>query len=198
LFASSSSVYGNLGLKGPVKESDATGNNLQSYYAATKWSNEILAKSYATMSRVPTAALRFFTVYGEAGRPDMAYWTFLERLRSGAPIDLYGKTGGTRNFTYVKDAISILKKLILTELPEYSEFNIAAGEPIDTIDFANILARVSGHKLNLNVVDRPKIDVEKTWADLTNINSVVGPIRSTDIEIGLSNFYEWYTTHGIK
>jgi UDP-glucuronate 4-epimerase len=128
----------------------------------------------------------------------MAYWTFLERIKSGSPIDLYGETGGSRNYTYVQDAVEILKKLITTDLPEYSELNIAAGQPVYTIDFAKTIASVAGIKLNFNVVHRPSIDVERTWADLSNITSYVGTIRSTPIEVGLSNFYHWYESQGIN
>ncbi len=193
LFASSSSVYGDLGSGGPVKESDATGKNVKSYYAATKWVNEILAQSYASISEVPTAGLRFFTVYGEGGRPDMAYWTFLEKINAGKPINLYGQTGGSRNFTYIQDAIEILLRLIDCNLPEYIALNIAAGEPISTIEFVRSLAKIANRELIINVVERPGVDVEKTWADLSALTSLLGVIKPTPTDIGLKNFYSWYT-----
>ena len=194
LFASSSSVYGDLGIVGPVHESSATGKNVKSYYAATKWANEVLAKSHSSITNVPTLALRFFTVFGEAGRPDMAYWTFLEKIKSGTPIDLYGPTGGSRNFTYVKDAVNILMRLIESEISAYSALNIAAGEPIDTLKFVETLSILAGAELKLNIVERPYVDVEKTWADLSELKRVIGEVIPTAPESGLQNFVDWYLT----
>jgi UDP-glucuronate 4-epimerase len=192
LFASSSSVYGDLGVNGAVKESDATGNNLKSYYASTKWANEILAKAYTNLSKVPTMGLRFFTVYGEAGRPDMAYWGFLEKIISDEPINLYGAKGGSRNFTYIKDCVEILLRLIECDFNDFSTVNVAAGGPIDTIDFIRPVYDLVGHELKLNIVDRPSVDVEKTWADLSKLNELIGPIEPTPPSVGLYNFYNWY------
>jgi UDP-glucuronate 4-epimerase len=192
LFASSSSVYGDLGINGPVKESDANGRDLKSYYAATKWANEILAKSYTSISEVPTIGLRFFTVYGEFGRPDMAYWTFLEKIMSGEPITLYGETGGSRNFTYVRDAVKILVRIIEAEFREFSLFNIAAGEPLQTLEFIRPLANLANQELKIEIVERPEADVEKTWADLTTLTKAIGEIEVTSPDQGISNFFQWY------
>lgn len=198
LFASSSSIYGDLGSNGPVKESDATGQNLKSYYAATKWANEVLAQSYYSITKVPTAALRFFTVYGEAGRPDMAYWTFLEKINNSEAINLYGKTGGSRNFTYIKDAIEVLMRLINSELNGFSSLNIAAGKPVETLEFVNMIARIAKKSLKINIVERPGVDVEKTWADLSKLNYLLGEVTPTPMEVALKNFYEWYEMNGSK
>ena len=198
LFASSSSIYGNLGSNGPVRESDATGKNVKSYYAATKWANEVLAQSHQSITKVPTAALRFFTVYGEAGRPDMAYWTFLQKIKNSEAIDLYGETGGSRNFTYVKDAVEIIRRIVSIDLEGFSALNIAADQPIETIDFVNTIASIAKKPLNINIVERPGVDVEKTWADLTKLNQLIGQIAPTSIEVGLNNFYNWFEKNSLK
>jgi UDP-glucuronate 4-epimerase len=198
LFASSSSIYGDLGSNGPVRESDATGKNVKSYYAATKWANEVLAQSHQAITKVPTAALRFFTVYGEDGRPDMAYWTFLEKIRNSEAIDLYGKTGGSRNFTYIKDAVEIIRRIVSIDLEGFSALNIAAGQPIETIDFVNTIASIANRPLNINIIERPGVDVEKTWADLTKLNQLIGQVAPTSIEVGLNNFYNWFEKNGLK
>ena len=112
LFASSSSVYGNSNSDVPQEEESATGLNLASYYAATKWSNEILAKSHARNHGINTVALRFFTVNGSYGKPDMAYMTFLEKILKSQEIELYGETGGYHSFSHVYDVVSLISDLI--------------------------------------------------------------------------------------
>lgn len=193
LFASSSSVYGDLGVRGPVKESEATGKNLKSFYAATKWANEILAESHSVITGIPTVALRFFTVYGEFGRPDMAYWTFLNQLLSNQRIELYGETGGSRNFTYVSDAVQIVEEIISRKIHGFVPLNIASGNPIRTIDLVNTLAEIANRNPMISVVERPGVDVEKTWADLSNISKLIGESVATPVKTGLKNFYRWYT-----
>lgn len=198
LFASSSSIYGDLGSEAPVEESDATGKNLKSYYAATKWANEILAQSHSSISQIPTAALRFFTVYGEGGRPDMAYWTFLENIIQDKPINLYGRTGGSRNFTYIADAIEIIKRIIDLDISNFSAINVAAGESVETIQFVQTLANITGRKLQANIVQRPDVDVEKTSANLMKLTSLIGSVDQTPIEIGLKNFHDWFIENGLE
>jgi UDP-glucuronate 4-epimerase len=193
LYASSSSVYGDLAQQGPVNESDATGLNLKSYYAATKWINEIEARATQEIVDFPLTALRFFTVYGPWGRPDMAYWNFLEKIKKHEEISLYGETGGLRNFTYVADCVDILTKLIKVPLSaEHRSINIACGDPDETIKFLYTIADSASASAKIKVVPRPKVDVEKTWADLSTLDKLIELPKQTPLTEGVSNFVTWY------
>jgi UDP-glucuronate 4-epimerase len=196
MFASSSSIYGDLGISGAVKEDSATGQSLRSYYAATKWANEILAQQYAQISEVPTIALRFFTVFGEYGRPDMAYWSFLEKTLEGKTIDLYGENGGVRNFTYVKDCVEAVSKLVDVTALGFLPVNIALDNPRETIDLLNILSKAAGKPPQIQIVKRPIEDVEKTWADQSLLRTLIGDLEPTPLETAVSNFVEWFTDFG--
>jgi UDP-glucuronate 4-epimerase len=192
MFASSSSVYGDLGNGGAVNEELAHGNNVRSYYASTKWANEILARQYNTITEIPTIALRFFTVYGEFGRPDMAYWTFLQRLIADSTIELYGENGGKRNFTYVKDCVEAVARLVHVKITGYLALNIAAGSPVETKSLLECLSATLGKEPKTEVVDRPSVDVTSTWADLTRLHSLVGEIEPTPMFSAISDFVHWY------
>ena len=115
LFAYSSSVYGVTTSIYPQKEESATGTNLVSYYAATKWVNEVLAQSHAKNYKINSVAMRFFTVYGTYGRPDMSYMNFLEKILNSEQIELFGQNGGYRSFSYVLDVTSIIGQIIESE-----------------------------------------------------------------------------------
>lgn len=195
LFASSSSIYGELGQAGPVREFDADGTNLKSFYASTKWSNEISGREFQSATEIPTLALRFFTVYGEFGRPDMAYWIFLEKLLRDEPITLFSSTGGTRAFTYVLDACERVFKLLEGETSGFEAFNVAAGEPVSTFEMLKVLAQTVGRKPEINIAKREDFDVSATWADLTKLNSVASGSRVTDLTTGLQAFSNWYLSY---
>jgi UDP-glucuronate 4-epimerase len=194
-YASSSSVYGDLATNGAVKEECATGLNLRSYYAATKWINETEARANQSLISFPTTALRFFTIYGPWGRPDMAYWNFLESLQKNTPVSLYGETGGSRNFTYIEDAVDIILKLLKCNLsPEHRALNIACDSPVPTLDL--LLAMAKSLKIKspkIEIVPRPNVDVEKTWADLTAISRLVELPIPTSLESGTNAFVDWRT-----
>ena len=194
-YASSSSIYGDLAKNGAVKERDATGLNLKSYYAATKWINETEARANQTLVDFPTTALRFFTVYGPWGRPDMAYWSFLESLRADLPISLYGD-GGSRNFTYIDDAVNIITKLLISDLSaEHRSLNIACGNPIPTTELLSAIAKKVGIKSpRIEIVPRPSVDVEKTWADLTYLSTHIELPAPTKLQVGVNAFVDWYST----
>ncbi len=198
LFASSSSIYGDLGSNGAVKENQATGLNLKSFYAATKWSNELLAQQHQAITQIPSIALRFFTVFGEFGRPDMAYWNFLENTYLEQPISLYGKTGGSRNYTYVKDAVNIVSKLLSSDITGFEAINVSCGKPMETIKMLEILGSAIGKEPKIEITDRPSVDVEKTWADLTKIESLTGNTSQTPTDEAISNFVNWYLKEVIK
>ena len=196
MFASSSSIYGDLGISGAVTEDQATGKNLRSYYAATKWTNEILAKSHQAITGIPTVALRFFTVYGEYGRPDMAYWTFARSIIKGLEVQLYGETGGSRNFTHIDDAVEILLKLIRVNHQGFEALNVSAGEPSETISLLNDLSKNLGLPSKIKVTERPSVDAEKTWADLKKIQSYIGETSITPLEAGIERFCKWFIENG--
>jgi UDP-glucuronate 4-epimerase len=197
-FASSSSVYGdNPGV--PSKESDAIGANLKSYYAATKWINEIEARNFPKIKGVHITALRFFTVYGPWGRPDMAYWKFLNNLFKGEEIQLFGEGGGIRNFTFIDDAIDILQRLLDCELFEgVDALNIAASNPMKTLDLITKLAEFSNKTPLINVVPRPEYDADMTWADTSLLQNFVNTATSVNLHDGVLKFYEWFYEYSKK
>jgi len=196
MYASSSSIYGDLAKNGPVRETDASGLNLKSYYAATKWMNEIEARASQELVEFPITALRFFTVYGPWGRPDMAYWSFLEKIKSNQEILLYGETGGSRNFTYIKDSIKILVNLIGANMTaKHSALNIACGDPDETIQLLKEIAISAKGEPKIRVAERPKVDVEKTWADLQSISELIDIPEQTPLSSGVSEFVSWYESY---
>lgn len=199
-YASSSSIYGNLGLSGPVSDKLNVQNEAKSYYAATKIVNEINANHFPFGSTVRPVALRFFTVFGPWGRPDMAYWSFTQRMLRDEPITLYGETGGKRNFTYVDDVVDILLRLIEVDVPqEVRALNIANSQPLETIDMLKSLGNALGiEDFKVEIVSRPKEDVEATWADVSTLLDLIGPTEVTNLDLGLSQFAKWYSAFHSK
>ena len=193
LFASSSSVYGDQAVSGKVSETDATGLNLKSYYASTKWANEIMAKSLCTISKIPTVALRFFTVFGSYGRPDMAYWKFAEKLSRNEVIEFWGENGGRRNFTHISTVIDAISLILKSEISDYNPLNIAAGPSISTKEFCDSIARSLGKEGYAFVQKpRPNFDVEVTSANTEKLENLVGKLNAPDLESSTSEFVEWY------
>lgn len=184
-FASSSSVYGDAGTQGPTREIEANGLGLKSYYALTKWINEVESLTSQRLFGQPALALRFFTVYGSWGRPDMAYWKFAERILSQQSIPLYGPTGGMRSFTHVADAVSIVRKLIENPLSlKLSAVNVANTLPKSTLEFVSDLAKSLDEPLPiLDIVPRPTADAEKTWASTELLASVIEIPKAQKSEI---------------
>ena len=196
--ASSSSIYGNLGSVKPVTEEDATGVNVKSFYAETKWQNELDAIKFAVDLNFPIIAARFFTVYGPYGRPDMAYWKFAQQIEQGEEINLYGKEGGSRNFTFVDDVVDILIALLNADIdPGFTAVNVAAGNPITTQIFAEKLGSALGKLVSkFNTVVRPDSDVEKTWANTNLLHQLIGDLPKTTLDEGLRKFAYWYLSQG--
>ena len=194
IYASSSSVYGNQGLNGPVQESMATIENLLSYYALTKLQNEITANFYEENFSVNTIGLRLFTVYGPMGRPDMAYWSFSEKILDGKNIELYGHNGGERCFTYIDDVInSIFNLLSVDEKFSSKIVNISSGNPRETKELVDLLcANLGNKKVEILEISRPPEDAEKTWADISLLNSMIGFQNFTSLETGLEKFADWF------
>jgi UDP-glucuronate 4-epimerase len=197
-FASSSSIYGSkAGYL--IDEDQADGRNLQSYYATTKWMNEIEALSMFDIQEVAHTALRFFTVYGPWGRPDMAYYKFLSQLFASETTYIRGTDGGSRQFTYIDDAVEILVQMIkINPTSNHKALNIASDvAPRKTIDILDILAKETGRTPRLAHVDRPKFDVESTIADLSRLKSMGIKIGATSIEEGLPKFSDWFMKYSL-
>jgi UDP-glucuronate 4-epimerase len=193
VMASSSSVYGN-NKKVPFAESDPVDHPI-SLYAATKKSGELMAYTYAHLFGVPITALRFFTVYGPWGRPDMAYYKFAQAIMEGRPIDVYNKGELYRDFTYVDDVVDAISRLLdhpPGETPPCSILNIGHSEPVRLMDFIQILEKLLGRKAKINYLPMQPGDVYQTYADVNRLDSKVGYKPSTSIEEGLSRFVEWF------
>ncbi len=201
MFASSSSVYGKLNLRSEQREEFATGLNLASFYAATKWSNEVLAKTYAENFNLKIAALRFFTVYGSFGRPDMAYWTFAEKILNDSVIELYGTDGGSRSFSHVSNIVELISKLSKSKsLDEYLShpnncflaLNLGNPENEPTVALIEQLSYLLKREAVVKKVDRPKFDVDFTKAYMEKTLTFVGDTRFLRINEGLPEFSNWY------
>jgi nucleoside-diphosphate-sugar epimerase len=125
----------------------------------------------------------------------MAYWTFMESLQKGSPISLYGETGGSRNFTYIDDAVEIVIKLLRSDLSaEHRSLNIACGNPVPTLDLLSALAqRLDVRSPKIEIVSRPSVDVEKTWADLTEVSNFIDLPTPTEISVGVNAFVDWHS-----
>lgn len=210
VYASSSSVYG-LNEKMPLAVSDNVDHPI-SLYAATKKSNELLAHSYSHLYKLPTTGLRFFTVYGPWGRPDMAYYKFSESILNNRPIEVYNNGDMYRDFTYIDDIIEGVKRVI-DQIPSgnenwdpvspdpsssrapYRVFNIGNHTPVKLIDFIHALEDALGYKAHINYLPMQPGDVYKTFADVDQLQEQVGYTPSTPLETGLGKFAEWFRNY---
>ncbi|MBV1774825.1 NAD-dependent epimerase/dehydratase family protein [Burkholderiaceae bacterium DAT-1] len=201
IFASTSSVYGS-NLTVPLHESEATDAPL-SFYAATKKANEVMAYSYAHLYGIPMTGLRFFTVYGPWGRPDMAPWLFTDAILHNRPIKVFGHGKLQRDFTYVSDIVESMSRLIhlppdASQGDPYRVFNIGNHQPVAIPDFIATLERVLGKSAITESVDMQPGDVPSTCADCTALTAVTGFCPSVQLEDGLSRFVAWYRDyHGV-
>ena len=210
IYASSSSVYGgNKSL--PYKENDQV-NHPISFYAATKKSNELMAHSYSHIYNMPCTGLRFFTVYGPWGRPDMAPMIFAESILKEKPIKIFNYGNMSRDFTYIDDVAEALLKICFKEAtvnknfdylnPESSTsfaphriFNIGNGNPTNLIDFINILEKELGRKAIRNYYPIQAGDVESTFADVQALYKWIGFRPNVDIENGVKQFAKWFLSY---
>jgi len=192
LFASSSSVYGANG-KVPFATDDRTDQPV-SLYGATKKANEVLAHAYSHLYRVPTTGLRFFTVYGPWGRPDMAYFRFTEAILAGRPLDLYNHGAMERDFTYVDDIVEATVRLLdRPPTPDpYRIYNLGNSEPVALTRFIAVLEGCLGRKAVTNPLPMQPGDVPVTYADVDDLAAAIGWRPSTPIEEGLPRFVDWY------
>lgn len=211
VYASSSSVYGG-NTKVPFSTDDKVDNPV-SLYAATKKSNELLAHAYSKLYNIPTTGLRFFTVYGPMGRPDMAYFSFTNKLIKGETIEIFNYGNCKRDFTYVDDivegVIRVMNKAPEKKngedglpIPPYKIYNIGNNNPENLLDFVQILSEelvragvlpkdfdFESHK---KLVPMQKGDVPVTYADTSNLENDFGYKPSTSLRNGLREFSEWY------
>jgi len=192
VYASSSSVYGG-NEKAPFSETDAVEKPV-SLYAATKRSDELISHSYSHLYGIPQTGLRFFTVYGPWGRPDMAYWLFTEALLSGRPIDVFAGGVLTRDFTYVDDIVAGILK-VLDAPPERGTnrvYNIGNSNPVSVNDFIATLERLTGRTATRNELPMQPGDVRATHADASALERDHGFRPSTPLEQGLGHFVDWF------
>lgn len=199
VYASSSSVYGNQ-MKTPFSTSDDVSKPI-SLYAATKKSNELLAYTYSHLYKIPTTGLRFFTVYGPMGRPDMAYFGFTDKMIKGQKIQVFNNGDLKRDFTYIDDIVMGIRKLMVLP-PEGDEpsdvYNIGNNKPEDLLHFIEVLENCL---MNEGIITAPaekeflpmqKGDVYQTYADVAPLTEKVGFKPDTPIEKGLARFAKWY------
>ncbi len=202
VYASSSSVYGK-SATAPFQETDRVDTPI-SLYAATKKCDELMSHSYSHLYRMPQTGLRFFTVYGPWGRPDMALWLFTDAILSGRPINVFNFGEMQRDFTYIDDLIPALvattdkaPKVTENEAP-HRIYNIGGDHTENLMDLIGVLERKLGMKAELNLLPMQAGDVAATRADVGAIKREIGFEPSTRIETGVSRFVEWYKGyHGI-
>ena len=211
VYASSSSVYGT-NQKIPYSTQDKVDNPV-SLYAATKKSNELLAHAYSKLYNIPSTGLRFFTVYGPAGRPDMAYFGFTDKLRAGKTIQIFNYGNCKRDFTYIDDIVEGVTRVIQKApdqaegedglpLPPYAVYNIGNNQPENLLEFVNILQQelvragvlpdnfdFQGH---MELVPMQPGDVPITYADTSDLERDFGFKPNTSLRDGLRRFAEWY------
>lgn len=194
-YASSSSVYGNC--KEKVFTEDISVDQPISLYAATKKSNELFAHVYSNNYKLNTIGLRFFTVYGPLGRPDMAYYSFTDKILKGETVDIYNYGYQYRDFTYIDDLVEGVVGLIYSYIESekngiYEVYNIGNGSPVQLMDFVNTLQDVIGVKAKINFKGRVVGDVDRTYANLDKIKNRINYSPNTNLKEGLTEFYLWY------
>lgn len=193
IYASSSSVYGG-NTKVPFSEDDPV-TLPQSLYAATKRSNELLTQSYSHLYKLKASGLRFFTVYGPWGRPDMAYWSFTKDILAGTPIRVFNHGNLSRDFTYIGDIVEGIVRLIPhapTGDLHHEIYNIGNHTPVKLLDFIHTLEEALGKKAVLDLQPMQPGDVLTTYADTQKLQKAVGFAPATPLATGLGNFVKWY------
>ena len=204
VFASSSSVYG-AGAKAPFREDDNTDQPV-SYYGATKKANEVMAHSYAHIHGLNVTGLRFFTVYGPWGRPDMAPTLFARAICEGKPLKLFNHGKNLRDFTYVDDIVDGVVKVLLYppatrpvgETPPARPlriFNLGHHRPVETLFFVRMLEQLLGRPALTELVPAQPGDMFETCADLTRIQAAIDFAPKISLEEGLKQFVEWFKTY---
>jgi UDP-glucuronate 4-epimerase len=194
VYASSSSVYGQRPMGGEAfKETDPV-DRPASLYAATKKANELMGETYASLYGIPQSGLRFFTVYGPWGRPDMAYFSFTRKILAGEPIEVYGEGEMSRDFTYVDDIVDGIIG-VLDRPPEdgvHRLFNIGDSRPVGLMDMIATLERALGMEATKTFRPMQPGDVRTTYADVSRLRNLTGYDPKVKLEDGLPRFVKWY------
>lgn len=189
IFASSSSVYGG-NTKVPFSETDPTDNPI-SLYAATKKAGELLAKSYHHLYHIPMAGLRFFTVYGPWGRPDMAYYSFADKILSGEPIPVFNHGKMERDFTYIDDIVQGTVSAI-DHCEGFEIYNLGNNQPEPLMKLITLLETHLGKKAQIDFKEMQKGDVTTTFADIQKAERNLGFKPTTSLETGIEKFVAWH------
>jgi UDP-glucuronate 4-epimerase len=206
LLASTSSVYGDIYEK-PFNEDFSADRPIQ-FYAATKRSTEIMAHSYSCLYKVPIICMRFFTVYGPWGRPDMALYKFTKNIMENKKIDVFNFGNHSRDFTYIDDAVIMIKALLKkppkkskisrktpklsTSKYPYRIFNLSAGKNVKIIDYIKEIERNLGKKANINFLPLQKGDVVNTSSDTKNLRKYIKIKETIDYKLGIKKFVQWF------
>ncbi len=191
ILASSSSVYGNRE-QVPFKETERV-DTPASVYAATKKATEEIAYTYYHLFGLRSICLRFFTVYGERGRPDMAPWKFVQRILRGDSIDQYGDGRSIRDYTYIKDIVSgILLSLDKIDNIDYEIVNLGGGSSTSLSDFISLIENITGKRARINQLPDQPGDVRKTKADISKARNLLGYDPKTELAAGMEKFIAWY------
>lgn len=191
IYASSSSVYG-ANKNFPFKESDRVDNPV-SLYAATKKANELMAHSYSSLYGMRCVGLRFFTVYGPWGRPDMAPMRFASRMLAGEPIPVYNQGDMIRDFTYIDDITEgVVHVVEAGQLPTYKVYNIGRGEPVKLMDFISALEKHLQVKANIEMLPMQDGDVPRTMADTSDLQADFDYRPTVSMDEGVAAFAAWY------
>jgi len=190
-YASSSSVYGDRE-DGPFKETDKV-RSPASLYAATKLGGEMLAESYQRLYGIPQTGLRFFTVYGPWGRPDMAYFIFTDRIMKGEPIKLFAPDEMRRDFTYVDDIVEALPKILASPPQSGHEiYNLGNSKPNTLMQLVEAVEAACGREAEKIILGKQKGDVSNTFADVSAAERDFGFKPKMELDEGLKRFVEWY------
>lgn len=196
VYASSSSVYG-LNEKIPFSTDDNVDHPI-SLYAATKKSNELMAHTYSHLFNIETIGLRFFTVYGPWGRPDMAMFLFTDAILNGKPIKVFNNGELSRDFTYIDDIVNGVVATIEKSKKEsslYSVYNIGNSQPVKLLDFIIEIEKSTGIVAKKEFLPMQPGDVEKTWADVSSLQENFQYSSNTDISLGVKKFVDWYKNY---
>ncbi len=198
IYASSSSVYGT-NTEIPFKESSQTDHPI-SLYGATKKAGEVLAHSYVELYKIPATGLRFFTVYGPWGRPDMAYYKFAHQIIAGDTIEVYNQGDMSRDFTYIDDIINGIHALMdhppsLSSVIPHRILNIGRSSPVNLLTFIETLEKYLERKAVKKFMPLQQGDIPSTWADTYALQHLTGYAPTTDLDEGIRKFVEWYKVY---
>jgi len=196
VYASSSSVYGN-NKKIPFEEIDNTDKPI-SLYAASKKSNELMAYTYSHLFKINTIGLRFFTVYGSWGRPDMAYYLFANAIVSDSPIKVYNNGDLSRDFTHIKDIVIGVKSTLLSDSSTkkvYELYNIGNNKPVELTKFIETIEKYLGKKSIKKMLPMQDGDVKRTWASILKITKDYNFQNNVSLDDGLEEFISWYKVY---